>query len=178
MTVAHHSTLLFDQVTRTWRQHAIERVLVRPQGDAFAALRLANDRGVFMRPNCVLDGHPPAVQSGCDTAVRLTGSTEPLSLRKESGSKLLSLTRNLEKERFDTGIPHMVCCIAKSSPSVPADRDQPIQHPALIVLGHDLLPSRPQFVGASESPDVARLTKVQELDQRNGKRRCPDRAFR
>ena len=54
---------------------------VRPQGDPFAALSLANDGGVFMPPNCVLDGYPPAVQSACDTAVRLAGSAEPLSLR-------------------------------------------------------------------------------------------------
>ena len=96
---------------------------VRPQGDAFAALSLANDGGIFMPPNRILDSHPPAMESACKTAVRLAGSAEPLSMRKDTGNKLLSLTRNLEKESFDSRTPHVVRCIAKSVLSVPADRD-------------------------------------------------------
>ena len=34
---------------------------VRAQGDAFAALSLANDGGIFVSPNRILDSHPPAM---------------------------------------------------------------------------------------------------------------------
>ena len=133
MTLAHHGTLLFDQVTGTWRQHAIECVFGRPQSDALAALSLANDGGIFMPPNRVLDGHPPAVERACDThrpTRWLHQAVEPRKERKLTRSLWLAISR---KRFLYWGIPHVVRCIAKPSLSVPTDRDQSIQHPALMM---------------------------------------------
>ena len=64
----------------------------------------------------------------------------------------LPLVGDLEKEGFDGRIPHVVGGVAKSALCIATDRDQPIQHPAFIVFGHDLLP-------------VSELVRVQEPDQ-------------
>src|SRR5262245_2846655 len=95
---AQLGVLRFDQLTRGWRRHALERVPVDTAREVLTSLGLLYCRDRISAKNCAAKIDPCAMQRADSRSIVRTRAAETLRVRQQVGRKPRPLRRDVEEE--------------------------------------------------------------------------------
>jgi hypothetical protein len=135
VSILNLQILALDELTRLRRQVvSVECGVKSPHGCVFAALALADDRGIVAPGDGGLQVHPAAVQSPRYAAAALRFTAETANLALKLNGKLRSLVGELSEKQLQVTALDAFGCLAEALLTVSAAFNEIVQDRNCLVV--------------------------------------------